>query len=143
MLYLEGLMLHVSRGVHWDSDHIVTSTDDLQAIARESVRCQASERIHIGLDCFVASIDRIASWAIGACRTLRTLPLALLEPVERLQKHEGGWDFSGRLALQEELKSTPFSAVRDAYCTRRGVLAGMDFVTGIKGYEELELARRE
>lgn len=143
MLYLEGLMLHVSRGVRWDSDHVVTFTDDLQAIAREAVRSQALERIHIGLDYFDASINRIAAWAIGARSTLRALLVALLEPFEKLQEYERAGDFSSRLALQEELKSMPFSAVWDAYCARQGVPAGMDFVAEIKAYEKRELAGRE
>ncbi|MGD0612730.1 MAG: L-rhamnose isomerase [Anaerolineales bacterium] len=143
MLFLEGLQLHVSRGVRWDSDHVVTFTDDLQAIAREAVRSQALERIHIGLDYFDASINRIAAWAIGARSTLRALLLALLEPFERLQEYEREGDFSSRLALQEELKSMPFSAVWDAYCTRKGVPAGMDFMAEIKDYEKRELVGRE
>jgi L-rhamnose isomerase len=143
MLYLEGLLLHVSRGVRWDSDHVVTLTDDLQAIAREAARSQALERIHIGLDYFDASINRIAAWAIGARSTLRALLLALLEPVERLDEYEREGDFSSRLGLQEELKSMLFSAVWDAYCARKGVPLGMDFMAEIKGYEKSELAGRE
>ncbi len=143
MLYLEGLLLHVSRGVRWDSDHVVTFTDDLRAIAQEAVHSQALERIHIGLDYFDASINRIAAWAIGARSTLRALLLALLEPVERLHMYEREGDFSSRLALQEELKSMPFSAVWDAYCARKGVPLGMDFMAEIKGYEKRELAGRD
>jgi L-rhamnose isomerase len=143
MLYLEGLLLHVSRGVRWDSDHVVTLTDDLQAIAREAVRSQALERIHIGLDYFDGSINRIAAWTIGARSTLRALLLALLEPFERLQEYEREGDFSSRLGLQEELKSMPFNAVWDAYCTRKDVPLGMDFMAEIKGYEKSELAGRE
>jgi len=143
LLYLEGLQLHVSRGVRWDSDHVVTYTDDLQAIAREAVRSQALERIHIGLDYFDASINRIAAWAIGARSTQRALLVALLEPFERLQGYEKEGDFSSRLALQEELKSMPFSAVWDACCTRQGVPAGMDFMAEIKAYEKRELAGRK
>jgi L-rhamnose isomerase len=93
MFYLEGLLLHVSRGVRWDSDHVVTFTDDLRAIAREAVRSQALERIHIGLDYFDASINRIAAWVIGARSTLRALLLALLEPVERLDEYERKGNF--------------------------------------------------
>jgi L-rhamnose isomerase len=143
MLYLEGLLLHVSRGVRWDSDHVVTLTDDLQAIAREAIRSQVFERIHIGLDYFDASINRIAAWAIGARSSLRVLLLALLDPVERLDEYERKGDFSSRLNLQEELKSMPFSAVWDAYCTRKGVPLGMGFMAEIKGYEKSELAGRE
>jgi L-rhamnose isomerase len=121
----------------------VTFTDDLQTIAREAVRSQAWERIHIGLDYFDASINRIAAWVIGARSTLRGLLLAPLEPAERLQEYEREGDFSSRLALQEELKSMPFSAVWDAYCSRKGVPAGMDFMAEIKGYEKREMAGRD
>ncbi len=142
MLYLDGLMLHVSRGVRWDSDHVVTWTDDLQAIAREAVRSQALERIHFGLDYFDASINRIAAWTTGARSTLRALLMALLEPVGKLTAYEKEGDFSSRLVLQEELKSMPFSAVWDAYCTRKGVPAGMEILAEIKDYEKKELAGR-
>ena len=143
MLFLDGLLLHVSRGVRWDSDHVVTLTDDLQAIAREAVRSQVLERIHFGLDYFDASINRIAAWTIGARSTLRALLMALLEPVERLNEYEREGVFSGRLGLQEESKFMPFSAVWDAYCIRKGVPLGMDSMAEIKGYEKRELARRE
>jgi L-rhamnose isomerase len=142
MLYLEGLMLHVSRGVRWDSDHVVTWTDDLQAIAREAVRSQSLDRIHFGLDYFDASINRIAAWTIGARSTLRALLMALLDPAEKLAAYERAGDFSSRLVLQEELKSMPFCAVWDAYCTRKGVPAGMDMLVEIKDYEKRELAGR-
>jgi L-rhamnose isomerase len=142
MLYLNGLMLHVSRGVRWDSDHVVTWTDDLQAIAREAVRSQALDRIHFGLDYFDASINRIAAMAIGARSTLRALLVALLDPAEKLAAYEREGDFSSRLVLQEELKSMPFSAVWDAYCTRKDVPAGLDMLAGIKDYEKKELAGR-
>jgi len=143
MLYGNGLLLHISRGVRWDSDHVATFTDDLQAIAREAVRSQALERIHLGLDYFDGSINRIAALAIGARSTVRALLLALLEPFEKLQEYERNGDFSGRLVLQEELKSMPASAVWEAYCTRKGVPVGMDFMDEIKGYEKSELAGRE
>jgi len=143
MLYLEGLLLHVSRGVRWDSDHVVTMTDDLQAIAREAVRSQALDRIHFGLDYFDGSINRIAALAIGARSTLRALLLALLEPFEMLSDYEKAGDFAGRLGLQEELKSMPFSAVWDAYCMHKDVPLGMDFIGEIKAYEQSELAGRE
>jgi len=143
MLYLNGLLLHVSRGVRWDSDHVVTLIDDLQAIAREAVRSQALERIHFGLDYFDGSINRIAALAIGARSTLRALLLALLEPFEMLSDYEKDGDYSSRLGLQEELKTMPFSAVWDAYCLRKDVPLGMDFLNEIKAYEQSELAGRE
>ena len=142
LLYLDQLLLHVSRGVRWDSDHVVTFNDDTQAIAHEIVRNDALERIHIGLDYFDASINRVAAWTIGARNTLRALLMALLEPQEMLKQYELAGDFSSRLALQEELKSMPFGAVWDYYCMQKNVPVGMDFMQVIKEYESKELARR-
>jgi len=143
MLYVNGLLLHISRGLRWDSDHVATFTDDLQAIAREAVRSKALDRIHLGLDYFDGSINRIAALAIGARSTLRALLLALLEPFEKLQEYERIEDFSGRLVLQEEVKAMPFNAVWEVYCTRKGVPVGMDFMDEIKRYEKSQLAGRE
>jgi L-rhamnose isomerase len=142
LLYLDQLLLHVSRGVRWDSDHVVTFNDDTQAIANEIVRNDALERIHIGLDYFDASINRVAAWTIGARNVLRALLLALLEPQEILKQYEIESDFSSRLALQEELKSMPFSAVWDYYCLQKNVPVGMDFMHVIKDYENKELTSR-
>jgi L-rhamnose isomerase len=142
LIYLDQLLLHVSRGVRWDSDHVVTFNDDLQTIAHEIVRNNALERIHIGLDYFDASINRVAAWTIGSRNTLRALLMALLEPQDLLRKYELEGDFSSRLALQEELKSMPFSAVWDAYCLRKNVPVGMDFMKVIKDYEKKELIHR-
>ena len=88
LIYLDQMLLHVSRGVRWDSDHVVTFNDDLQAIAQEIVRAEALERVHIGLDYFDASINRIAAWTIGARNTLRALLNALLEPHQMLNQFE-------------------------------------------------------
>jgi L-rhamnose isomerase len=142
LLYIDQLLLHVSRGVRWDSDHVVTFTDELQAIAQEIVRSDALERVHIGLDYFDASINRIAAWTIGARNTLRALLMALLEPQETLKKLEIEGDFSSRLALMEELKAMPVNAVWDQYCQRKGVPVGMDYMTVIKTYEKKELSKR-
>ena len=142
LIYLDQLLLHVSRGVRWDSDHVVTFNDDLQSIANEIVRNDALERIHIGLDYFDASINRIAAWTIGSRNTLRALLVALLEPNAKLKQYEIEGDFSSRLAMQEEFKSMPFSAVWDYYCTKKNVPVGMDFMTVIKEYEKKELSKR-
>jgi L-rhamnose isomerase len=142
LIYFDQLLLHVSRGVRWDSDHVVTFNDDTQAIANEIVRNNALERIHIGLDYFDASINRIAAWTIGARNTLRALLVALLEPQAMLKQFEIEGDFSSRLALQEELKSMPFSAVWDMICLMKSVPVGMDFMQVIKAYEKDELANR-
>lgn len=142
LLFLDQLLLHVSRGVRWDSDHVVTFTDDLQAITQEIVRNDALERIHVGLDYFDASINRVAAWAIGARNTLRALLMALLEPRQLLRQYEIEGDFSARLGLQEELKSMPVGAAWDYYCLQKSVPAGIRFMEIIKDYEKNELAKR-
>jgi L-rhamnose isomerase len=106
------------------------------------VRNDALERIHIGLDYFDASINRVAAWTIGARNTLRALLIALLQPQEMLKQFEIAGDFSSRLALQEELKAMPFSAVWDYYCLQKDVPIGMDFMNVIKDYEKKELSTR-
>ncbi len=142
LIYLDELLLHVSRGVRWDSDHVVTFNDDLQAIAQEIVRAGALQRVRIGLDYFDASINRLAAWTIGARNTLRAVLNALLEPLDTLRSLEAEGDFSQRLALQEELKAMPSSAVWDYYCMEKGVPVGMDFMKVIKDYEKEVLSKR-
>jgi L-rhamnose isomerase len=142
LLYLEDLLLHVSRGVRWDSDHVVTFNDDLQAIAQEIVRADALGRVHIGLDYFDASINRLAAWTIGSRNTLRALLNALLEPRLVLRQLEAEGDFTRRLALQEELKTMPSGAVWDYHCLKQGVPVGMVFMDVIQEYEKTELAKR-
>jgi L-rhamnose isomerase len=116
LAFLDEILLHVSRGVRWDSDHVVTFTDELQAIMQEIVRGDFLERVHIGLDFFDASINRVAAWVIGTRNALRALLVALLEPIDQLRELEVAGDYTSRLALLEELKSLPFGAVWDCYC---------------------------
>lgn len=142
LLFLPELLLHVSRGVRWDSDHVVIFNDDLQAIAQEIVRGGFLSRIHIGLDYFDASINRIAAWAIGSRNTLRALLLAMLEPLDQLKALEVSGDFTGRLALLEELKGLPFGAVWDFFCLTHSVPVGTEFIDEVKAYEVRELANR-
>ncbi len=142
LFYVPEILLHVSRGVRWDSDHVVTLTDDLQAIMQEIVRCDALERVHIGLDFFDASINRIGAWAIGTRNACRALLMALLEPRELLRQYENEGDFTGRLALLEELKGLPFGAVWDHYCQAQEVPVGMAFMDEIRDYERNVLSQR-
>jgi L-rhamnose isomerase len=142
MLYVPALLLHVSRGVRWDSDHVVTFTDELQAILQEIVRGGYLDRVHIGLDFFDASINRVAAWGIGARNTLRALLMALLEPILPLRQLEAAGDHTARLALLEELKGLPFGAVWDYYCLQKNVPVGMRFMDDIKAYETQVLSRR-
>ncbi len=142
LTFLDELLLHVSRGVRWDSDHVVAFNDDLQAIAQEIVLADALRRVHIGLDYFDASINRLAAWTIGARNTLRALLNALLEPGEMLKQYEMDGDYSSRLALQEELKAMPASAVWDYYCQAQGAPVGVAFMDILRAYERSELAQR-
>lgn len=140
--YLPGLLLHVSRGVRWDSDHVVTLSDELQAIAHELVRGDYLDRVRIGLDFFDASINRVAAWVIGTRNLLKALLIALLEPVEKLQELELAGDFTARLALMEEGKTMPFGAVWDFYCLKNGVFVGTDWLDEVKAYERSVLSLR-
>ena len=142
LLYVNELLLHVSRGVRWDSDHVVTLTDELQAIMQEIVRGEFINRVHIGLDFFDASINRVGAWTIGTRNAVRSLLLALLEPRDLLRQYENEGDFTSRLALLEELKGMPFSAVWDYYCLSQEVPVGMGYMEEIKAYEKSELAQR-
>ena len=142
LAYVPELLLHVSRGVRWDSDHVVTMTDELQAIMQEIVRGDYLDRVHIGLDFFDASINRVAAWVIGTRNALRALLLALLEPGERMREFEMEGDYTARLALFEELKGMPFGAVWDYHCLRQGVPVGMAFMDEIVDYEKGVLANR-
>ena len=142
LLFVPEILLHVSRGVRWDSDHVVTLTDDLQAIMQEIVRCDALDRVHIGLDFFDASINRIGAWAIGTRNALRALLMALLEPRDLLRGYEKARDFTGRLALLEELKGLPFGAVWDYHCLQQGVPVGFSFMDDIRAYEATVLPAR-
>lgn len=140
--FMPEILLHVSRGVRWDSDHVVVLNDDLQAIAREIVAYGFEKRVHIGLDYFDASINRVAAWTIGTRNMLRALLFAMLEPTAKLQAAEADGDYTTRLALQEEMKSLPFGAVWDEYCRRKEVPVGVDWLREVKAYEKNVLARR-
>lgn len=142
LLYLDEILLHISRGVRWDSDHVVIFGDEVAAIAHELVRGDYLERVHIGLDFFDASINRVAAWVIGARAVLKAVLVALLEPTDALRKLEAAGDTTGRLALLEEQKSLPFGTVWDYYCLTRGVPAGRDWLAEVKSYERDVLSRR-
>ena len=142
LAWLDEVLLHVSRGVRWDSDHVVTLSDELQAIAQEIVRGDYLGRVHIGLDFFDASINRVAAWVIGARSTLKALLLALLEPTPRLQAQEAEGDLTGRLATLEEAKSLPWGAVWDQFCLQHDAPTGIDWLGEIKAYEHEVLAGR-
>ena len=142
MLFLDEVLLHVSRGVRWDSDHVVILSDELQAIAQELVRGEFLDRVHIGLDFFDGSINRIAAWVIGMRNTMRALLIALLEPIDRMREIEVAGDYSRRLALLEALKGLSFGAVWDTYCLQQGVPVGVSYMDEIRAYEEQVQSKR-
>ncbi len=117
--YVPALLLHVSRGVRWDSDHVPAFSDDLQSLAREALR--GAGRIHFGLDYFDASINRIAAWIMGARNLLKALLAALLEPAALLRQAELSGDYTKRFALREQQHTMPFGAVWEEHCERRGM----------------------
>jgi L-rhamnose isomerase len=142
LLFLDEILLHVSRGIRWDSDHVVVLTDDLRAIAEELVRGGFLSRVHVGLDFFDASINRIAAWVIGTRAMLKALLAAMLEPIDRLRQLEMSGDFTSRLALLEEIKTLPLGAVWDHYLDAQGVLVGQAWIDKVKRYEKDVLAKR-
>ncbi|MFB3777134.1 MAG: L-rhamnose isomerase [Bryobacteraceae bacterium] len=142
LMFCPGLLLHVSRPVRWDSDHVVLLDDELQAIAKELIRSGKLDRIHIGLDYFDASINRVAAWVIGMRNMLKALLIALLEPTRALTTAELGMDYTRRLAMFEEAKSLPWAAVWDYYCAENNVPVGMAWFQEVKRYEDKVLSRR-
>ncbi|OXM13587.1 L-rhamnose isomerase [Paenibacillus herberti] len=143
-LFASGILLHVSRPMRWDSDHVVILDDELLEIGRELVRGDLLERTHIGLDFFDGSINRVAAWVIGTRSTLKALMRAMLEPAEELRRAELAGDYTTRLALAEEFKSYPFGAIWDYYCELSGVPAREAWLADVKEYEQqVQLPRGE
>lgn len=142
LLYVDELLLHVSRPVRWDSDHVVIMDDELVAIAQSLIRNNLLARTNIGLDFFDASINRVAAWVIGTRNTIKSLLRALLEPTQMLMKLELDGDYTSRLALLEELKSYPFSAVWDYYCETMGVPVRDAWLNEVKQYEQAVQLKR-
>lgn len=141
-LYVDEFILHVTRPMRWDSDHVVSFDTETQAIASEIVRNDLFDRVNIGLDFFDASINRIAAWVIGTRNMRKALLKAMLEPVDRLKAAEDSGDYTTRLALMEEGHSTPWAAVWDYYCMQQGAPVGQDWLEDIRHYEEAVLIKR-
>jgi L-rhamnose isomerase len=141
--FVPGVLLHVSRGVRWDSDHVVILTDELLELARELARSPDLGRIRVGLDYFDASINRVGAWALGARSTRKALLAAFLEPRARLIEADDTGRGFARLALLEEAKSLPWGAIWDEYCSRQGVPLDSDFIGEVESYERGVLAARK
>ena len=135
MQFLDKILLHVSRGVRWDSDHVITLDDELQNIMGEIIRNGYENRVCVALDYFDASINRVMAWVIGERNAQKAILKAALEPTCLLRKAENELDYSKRLALQEEVKTLPFTAVWDAYCCQQNVPVGDSWISEIKKYE--------
>ncbi|OQX89088.1 L-rhamnose isomerase [candidate division KSB1 bacterium 4484_87] len=142
LLFVDELLLHVSRGVRWDSDHTVILNDDVKAVAEEIVRADSLDRVHIALDFFDATLNRVGAWVLGTRATLKALLLALLEPRDMLKSAEEKGDFFERLALFEELKTMPFGAVWDYYCMKNNMPVGTSLIDEIHNYEKDVLSKR-
>jgi L-rhamnose isomerase len=142
LLFVDELLLHVSRGVRWDSDHVVIFNDEIQLIAQELVRCNALGRVTVGLDYFDASINRIGAYVIGTRAAQLAFLCALLEPTARLREYEEAGKNFERLALMEVLKTKPFASVYDYYCLKANVPVGEDYVLEIERYEKEVLNKR-
>ena len=136
------ILIHVSRGVRWDSDHVVLLSDELVQLAEEIVRSKALKKVHLALDYFDASINRIGAWIIGARATLKSLLYAFLQPWELLLEYEEDGKNFQRLALLEELKSLPYGVIWDYYCSKMNVPIGRDWMRNVEEYEESVLKKR-
>ena len=142
LLFVPELMLHVSRPIRWDSDHVTIMNDDTLDLCKEIVRCDAMNRVHIGLDYFDASINRIGAYVIGSRATLKCMLQALLEPLHLLRKYEANGQGFERLALLEECKSLPWNAVWDMFCLRNDVPVGESFIEEVQKYESEVTSKR-
>ncbi|RLD99534.1 MAG: L-rhamnose isomerase [Bacteroidetes bacterium] len=142
LLFVPESLLHVTRPIRWDSDHVVTFNDDTTLIAQEIVRCNALDRVHMGLDFFDASINRIGAYVVGTRAAQQAMLFALLEPREILLEYEEKGQFFERLAMLELLKTKPFGAIWDYYCMKLDVPVAQDFIADIQQYEKDVLSKR-
>ncbi len=142
LLFVDELMLHVSRGVRWDSDHVVILNDEINLLTHEVVRANALNRVNVGLDFFDASINRVGAYVTGTRAAQKSFLLALLEPVQKIRDYENEGKYFEKLALMEEVKSKPFGAVWDYFCLKNNVPAAEDYISEIQQYEKQVLSQR-
>ena len=140
--FSDSVLLHVSRPIRWDSDHVVAFDDETKAIMEELVRMNKLDKTYIATDFFDASINRIAAWVIGLRNTRKAILAALLQPVEMMKKLEADGDVSGRLAVTQEFKAAPFSLVWDYYCKKSNKGVGLEWLDEVRKYEKEVLSKR-
>lgn len=142
LLFTPEIMLHVSRPIRWDSDHVTILNDDITDLAKEIVRADALKRVHIGLDYFDASINRLGAYVIGIRATQKAFLQALLEPIAKLREYEANVQYFERLALLEEAKSLPWNAVWDYFCLKNNIAIGEDYIAEVQQYEKAATSKR-
>ncbi|MCD8261636.1 MAG: L-rhamnose isomerase [Bacteroides sp.] len=142
LLFTPEIMLHVSRPIRWDSDHVTTMNDDTLDLAKEIIRCKALDRVNIGLDYFDASINRIGAYVVGTRATQKCFLQALLEPIAQLREYEANDQLFERLALLEEAKNLPWNAVWDMFCLKNNVCVGEEYIYDIQKYEAEVTSKR-
>jgi L-rhamnose isomerase len=142
LLFSPEVLLHVSRGVRWDSDHVVLADDEVRAVAEEAVRSGRLEKIHFGLDYFDASMNRVGAWVLGARSVLKTILAALLEPRDRLRDIDGNEQALERLSILEDLRMLPLGDVWDHHCLTNGVPPAGTWLEDVWDYEKQVLDRR-
>lgn len=142
LLFSSEIMLHVTRSIRWDSDHVVILNEELVAIAQEIVRADAIDKVHVGLDYFDASINRIGAYVVGVRATQKALLQALLEPIAKLREYEANGQNFERMALLEEAKSMPWGAIYNYYCAKKEVIVGESYIADIQQYEKDVTSKR-
>jgi len=142
LLFVDELMLHVSRGVRWDSDHVVILNDEINLLTHEVIRANALNRVNVGLDFFDASINRVGAYVTGTRAAQKSFLLALLEPVQKIRDFENEGKYFEKLALMEEVKSKPFGAVWDYFYLKNNVPAAEGYISEIQKYEKQVLSQR-
>ena len=142
LLFIPEVMLHVSRPVRWDSDHVTIMNDDTLELCKEIVRCDALDRVHIGLDYFDASINRIGAYVVGSRATQKAFLQALLTPIGKLREYEAEGKLFQRMAVLEEAKSMPWAAVYDYFCYQNNVPVAEDYIAEIEKYEKEVTSKR-
>ena len=142
LCYFPEIALHITRGIRWDSDHVLVFDDETKEMAKEIVRCNALDRVYMALDYFDASINRIAAWAVGFRSWQKALLNALLLPNEKLKALQDSGNYTELLVMQEAVKTLPFEAVWNEYCARYGLDGGYGWFNEVKKYEAEVLSKR-